>query len=266
MIIYNENGKFSFVFLSLEDVIMKKKINNIDVNYTFHDIGSDITLVFLHGWGQNIQMMQPLENFYVEKFNTLLLDLPGFGESSEPDHPWTVYEYASFLHEFLNLFSIQKVILLGHSFGGKVSLVYASMYPVQKLVCFGSPYCKEMKKLPFKNRLYKSFKKVIFLRPIAKIMKNFVGSKDYKNASEIMRGVLVQTVNLDIAEDVKKITCPTLFIWGSLDTAVPVSRAYELEKLVLDSGVVVYEGATHYAYLERLHEVHNVLDSFFEVR
>lgn len=256
----------SSLFRGLEGITMKKKVNNVLVNYVYQNIKADTTLVFLHGWGQNIQMMKPLQDFYVEKFNTLVLDLPGFGESEEPKHAWTVYEYATFLHDFLLSFSIQKVILVGHSFGGKVALVYSSLYSVEKLVCFGSPYCKEMKKLPFKNMVYKKFKKIFFLRPIANIMKNYIGSSDYKNASEVMRGVLVQTVNLDITEDVRKITCPTLFIWGSLDTAVPLSRAYELEELVKDSGVVVYEGATHYAYLERICDVHNVLDSFFEVR
>ena len=64
----------------------------------------------------------------------------------------------------------------------------------------------------------------------------------------------------------KKIKCPTLLVWGTLDTAVPISRAYELEQLIPDSGVVTYDGATHYAYLERLSEVIRVLDSFFGCR
>ena len=44
-----------------------------------------------------------------------------------------------------------------------------------------------------------------------------------------------------------------------------LNRAYELEKLINDAGVVVYEGATHYAYLERLGSLISVLDSFFKV-
>ena len=78
-----------------------------------------------------------------------------------------------------------------------------------------------------------------------------------------MREILVKTVNLDISEDVKRISCPTLIIWGSLDEAVPLDRAYELEKLISNAGVVVYEGCTHYAYLERLGQTISVLRSFF---
>ena len=77
-----------------------------------------------------------------------------------------------------------------------------------------------------------------------------------------MRKIMVEHVNLDLTEEVKKINCPTLLVWGTMDTAVPVERAYELEKLIKDAGVVIYEGCTHYAYLERLNQTINVLWNF----
>lgn len=245
---------------------MEKQVSGITINYQFFSSDSDTLVVFLHGWGQNISMMEPVEKFYRSFFNTLILDLPGFGKSEEPKRVWTVYDYADFIHDFVSSFSISKLIFVGHSFGGKISLVYASKYQLEKLVCFGSPYCKELTKLPFKNRVYKQMKKIPFLKIFTKMMQSYVGSMDYRNASEKMRGVLVSTVNTEIIEDVKKIKCPTLLVWGSLDTAVPISRAYELEQMIPDSGVVEFEGATHYAYLERIHEVIRVLDSFFGCR
>lgn len=244
---------------------MKKKIMNVDINYIYEDVKSDITLVFLHGWGQNIEMMKPLSNNFNKIFNTLVIDLPGFGDSDEPDYEWTVFEYAKAIHELILSLGIKKVSLLGHSFGGKVSLVYASMYKVEKLVCFGSPYCQEVEKLPLKNRIYKGLKKLPGMSKFANYMKKHVGSTDYRNASEVMRGVLVKSININLTEEVKKIKCPTLLIWGSNDEAVGVNRAYELEKLIKDSAVILYEGATHYAYLERINEVVSVLNSFFEV-
>ena len=67
-----------------------------------------------------------------------------------------------------------------------------------------------------------------------------------------MRNILVKHVNYDITEKIKKIKCPTFIIWGENDTAVPVSDAYELERLIPDSGLSVYNNCTHYAYLENL--------------
>lgn len=244
---------------------MKKTINNVDINYIYEDVKSDVTLVFLHGWGQNIEMMTPLSKNFNKVYSTLIVDLPGFGSSSEPDFEWTVFDYANAIHKLIEELDIKKVALLGHSFGGKISLVYASLYKVEKLVCFGSPYCPEVEKLPLKNRIYKKLKTLPGMRGIANYMKKHVGSTDYRNASEIMRGVLVKSININLTDEVKKIKCPTLLIWGSNDEAVNVSRAYELEKLIKDSAVILYEGATHYAYLERIGEVVSVLNSFFEV-
>ena len=80
----------------------------------------------------------------------------------------------------------------------------------------------------------------------------------------MMRDILVDTVNLDITEDVKKITCPTLIVWGSNDEQVSIEDAYLLEKLIKDAGVVEYPGCSHYAYLENLGQTINVLNSFLK--
>ena len=92
--------------------------------------------------------------------------------------------------------------------------------------------------------------------------KKHIGSTDYRNASPIMRQILVEHVNYDITEEVKKIKCPTLIVWGTNDEEVDISRAYELESLINDAGLVVYEGCTHYAYLENLNQTIKVINSF----
>lgn len=243
---------------------MEKKIKGININYINYGNEKGESIVFLHGWGQNIQMMEPLGNNFVKDYNILIVDLPGFGKSEEPKDVWTVYDYCECIRELLKSLNIENPILVGHSFGGKISLVYASKYKVKKLVALASPFCKEQKKVPLKTKVYKFIKKVPVLNLLEPVVKKMVGSKDYQNASEMMRKILVCTVNTELYEDLPKIKCPTLLIWGTNDTAVPINRAYELEKIIKDAGVVKYEGATHYAYLERLYEVLKVLEVFFK--
>ena len=60
----------------------------------------------------------------------------------------------------------------------------------------------------------------------------------------------------------KKITCPTIIIWGTLDEAVPLQDAYELESLLKDAAVIEYEGCTHYAYLEDLGRTVRIIKNF----
>lgn len=239
---------------------MIKHIKNVDINYIDYNEGEN-TIVLLHGWGQNIEMMRPIGDRLTNN-HIVIVDLPGYGQSQEPDYVWTIYDYVECIKELLDSLNISKPILIGHSFGGKICLVYASKYDTEKLILFGSPYKKEVTKLSLKTKLLKTAKKIPGLNKLEGFAKKHIGSTDYKNASEMMRKILVSTVNLDITEDVKKIKCPTLIIWGTLDEAVPVSDAYELEKLIPDAGVVVYEGCSHYAYLERLNQVVNVLQVF----
>jgi pimeloyl-ACP methyl ester carboxylesterase len=237
-------------------------IDGVNINYVRYGNKNGTPLVLLHGWGQNIEMMKPVGDYFVKTNDIVILDLPGYGKSSEPPFAWTVEDYANMVKKVLDKLKIEKPILIGHSFGGKISLYYASLYPVEKLILFASPYRKEIKNVPLKVKILKKLKKVPFLNKFENFAKKHIGSTDYKNASPRMREILVKTVNLDITENVKKITSPTLIFWGTNDQAVNIQSAYELESLIKDAGVVVYEGATHYAYLEHLTEVVRVIKTF----
>ena len=113
-----------------------------------------------------------------------------------------------------------------------------------------------------KTKVLKGLKKVPGINKLEGFAKKHIGSTDYKNASPMMREIMVEHVNTDITEEIKKIKASTLLIWGTLDEAVPLEEAYEIEKLLDDAGVVVFEGCTHYAYLENLARTVNVLRNF----
>lgn len=237
-------------------------INEVKINYIDYGNDSGIPLVLLHGWGQNIEMMRPIGDKFQKEYRIIIIDLPGYGNSMEPTYSWSVKDYCDAIHKLLKILKVDNPILIGHSFGGKISLLYASKYAVRKLVLFGSPYKPEITKLSLKTKVLKKLKKVPILNNLEEWAKRHIGSIDYKSASPRMREILVKTVNLDISEEIKKISCPTLIIWGSLDEAVPLERAYELEKIISNAGVVVYDGCTHYAYLERLGQTISILRSF----
>lgn len=243
---------------------MIKTINKVNINFEDYGNNEGESIVLLHGWGQNIEMMKPLGDKLKKNNRIIIIDLPGFGKSTEPDYVWNLNDYVDMLKKLLDDLKIKNPILIGHSFGGKISLLYASKYKVKKLILFGSPYKQEIKKDSTKTKILKSLKKVPVLNKLEGFAKKHIGSTDYRNATETMRKVLVEHVNLDITNEVKKIKCPTIIIWGTNDEAVDVSTAYELEELIDNAGVVIYEGCTHYAYLERLNQTVNVIKSFLE--
>ncbi len=237
---------------------MFKKIRNTKVNYKQYGEGEDIVL--LHGWGQNIEMMKPLGDNFSDKYRITIIDLPGFGLSEEPDIAYTIFDYTDVVHELLNKLKIKNPIIMGHSFGGRIAIVYASKYDVNKLVLFGSP-CVRDNKRNAKQSILKTFSKIKFLSPLAEFAKKHIGSEDYRNASPMMRDILVKTVNQDLSDCAREIKCSTLLIWGENDQAVSVEEAKEIEKLIKDSALVVLPG-THYCYLENLNQVVNIIYNF----
>ena len=239
------------------------KYRNININYIRYGNPNGQTVVLLHGWGQNIEMMKPIGDRLVDN-DVIILDLPSHGKSDEPKEVWDLKDFVDMIHELLNTLNIKNPILIGHSFGGKISLLYASKYPVKKLILFGSPFKVKKNPQSLKVRTLKKLKTLPGLNKVAEVMKKHIGSTDYRNASPMMRDILVRHVNTDITENVKKINCPTIIIWGTNDAAVPIEDAYELETLIKDSAVIPYEGCTHYAYLERLNQTVSIIQNFIK--
>lgn len=238
---------------------MKINIQNIDVNYIQYGEGKDVLL--LHGWGQNIAMMKPVGDALCDRFRITILDFPGFGETEEPKEIWNIEKYSLLLEMFVKKVNVKKPIVIGHSFGGRVAIHYSSHNPIEKLILFGSPCIRIQKELPLKVRLLKAMKKLPGMNSVGEYMKRFIGSRDYKAASPIMRQTLVEVVNEDLSKYAREIEEPTLLIWGENDTEAPLADAKELEKLMIDAALIVLPG-THYAYLENLPNVISILNNF----
>ena len=237
------------------------KYNDIFINYVEYGEKSKKTIVLLHGWGQNIEMMKPIGDALSNKYHIVIIDLPGFGSSDEPKTAYTIYDYYDVVKYVLDKLKIKNPVMCGHSFGGRISIIYSALEKVDKLILLSAPFKKRIEKLSLKVKILKSLKKVPLLNKLEGFAKKHIGSTDYKNSSEIMRKILVNTVNTDLEEYVKKIKCSTILIAGEFDTAVPLDEMKEYENLIEDSALIVYPNATHYAYLENLGQTVSIIDN-----
>ena len=238
---------------------MRIKVKNVNVNYIQYGEGKDIVL--LHGWGQNIEMMKPIGDNFCDRFRITIIDFPGFGKSEEPDYDWSISDYSLMLEELIKKLDIKKPIVMGHSFGGRVAIRYSANNPIEKLVLFGSPCIRIQEKLPLYVVVLKKLKQLPGLNSFGEYMKKYIGSRDYKAASPLMRKVLVNTVNEDLSSYARNIEEPTLLIWGDRDTEAPLNDARQLEKIMIDAALIILPGS-HYAYLENLGRVVTILNNF----
>lgn len=232
-------------------------------------------LLLLHGWGANIQLMQPLgERLAALGYTVYIPDLPGFGASAPPPAAWTVPDYAQFVRAYLDAHGLERVGLFGHSFGGRIGLVLGAEHP-DRLVKIaladaagiltpqsGGASARLRVYKAIRDGLYKVGAKGLADGLRARYNARY-GSADFNAASGVMRETFVKVVNQDLRPYAPRITLPTLLFWGDQDEDTPLWQGRELEKLIPDAGLIVYEGAGHYSYLERLAETAKTVDYFF---
>ena len=250
---------------------MEKTIQLSGLNFHYTVQGEGSPIILMHGWGCNLTTLQSVEKVAMENHTVYNVDFPGFGESQEPSQVWGVEEYTQLIEQFVKAENIENPILLGHSFGGRVGILYSSRNKVNKLILVDAAGVKPRRSLKyyFKVYTYKLGKKLMPLiygkeRAQQRIdaMRAKRGSSDYNNASPMMRAILSKVVNEDLKEKMPLIKAPTLLIWGENDTATPLRDAKIMERLIPNAGLVSFPGCGHYSFLDNPFQFAAVLRSF----
>ena len=254
---------------------MNKTVMGLNINYI--ERGEGDLVVLLHGWGSNITLFEQSVAILERKYKVVAMDMPGFGESEEPKEPWDVDNYVDFVLEFLKDYNPSKITVLGQSFGGRVIIKMCSRelpFEIQKVILVDAAGVKPKKTLKqkTKQKIYKATKSIYSSDMVQKMFPDALenlrkrnGSADYNAASPVMRQTLVKVVNEDLCHLMPNVKAPTLLVWGTLDDATPLSDALLMEKLMPEAGLVKFEGAGHYSFLECAAQFGRVLASFMNI-
>ena len=240
---------------------MKISVKGLNIEYS--DRGKGDAVVILHGWSQEKAPYVPLSDVISEGYRAIAPDLPGFGGSDEPPEAWDVDRFADIISEFIVSLGLKTVILMGHSYGGRVIIKLASRenlpFEISKIILVDAAGVLPKRGLDYKIKVsaYKIGKKIMLSPPMKKMFPKAVekwqkkqGSADYSAASPVMRGCLVKAVNEDLTPLFGKIKNEVLLIWGTLDDATPLSDGLLMEKNMPDAGLVKIEGAGHFSWLD----------------
>lgn len=227
----------------------------------------------MHGWGSEHSALSTFERVGREQHEVFNLDLPGFGKSQEPPTPWGVEEYTQMLEEFVKEMGIENPIVLGHSFGGRIAILYASRNPVERLVLVDAAGVKPRRSLTQLISIY-YYKFARWILPhiykkdkaeeLIEKMRSTRGSADYRNASPMMRKVMVKAVNSDLRRAMPLIQAPTLLLWGENDTATPMRDAHIMNKLIKNSTLVSFPGAGHFSFIDNPFQASAVVRRFIQ--
>lgn len=101
---------------------------------------------------------------------------------------------------------------------------------------------------------------IFWRRGLRKRMYSFIGS-DHLNTGKL-KETFLKIISEDISASAKKITTPTLLIWGESDTETPLSDGKKLAGLIADCKLKVISDAGHFVHKENSQEVAKLVQEF----
>jgi pimeloyl-ACP methyl ester carboxylesterase len=205
----------------------------------------------LHGWARSHRDFDAvLAPPGAPPLRAVALDLPGFGVSPPPAEAWGAAAYAEALAPVLDDMDA-PVVVLGHSFGGRVAVHLATQRPdaVRALVLTGVPLLHPLDR---RSRVAVGYKLVRRLHRMGVVSDRALeaarqrhGSADYKAAQGIMRQVHVRAVNETYEAQLDAVRCPVHLVWGADDTVVPVEVAQRALARLAQGDLATYPGVGH---------------------
>lgn len=223
-------------------------------------------VVAMHGWARDRKDFAAA----FEGLDALSLDLPGFGQSPEPPDAWSSAQYGERIAEFLRSDVGQPVVLVGHSFGGRVAVRVAANHPdlVSSVVLTGAPIARPprpaVKPKPG-YRLVRWLNKVgVVSDDRLEAARQKYGSTDYARAQGVMRQVLVGVLSEDYEPDVRRVTCPVRLVWGGEDRDVPMDVAELAASQFSDARLRVVDGVGHLLPTQRPEALREEIDKLLE--
>jgi pimeloyl-ACP methyl ester carboxylesterase len=288
---YGRRGRAEWLDIPWARHQHRMRIDGRDANFV--DIGEGPAVIFIHGLGASWQSW--LENIpeFSRDRRVVAMDLPGFGCSDLPEHDISIEHYADWTFRLLDELGIERGTIVGNSMGGFIAADMAIRQPerVQRLALvsaavFWQEYRRAQPLVELARRsdaiVARALTRVtddVATRPRLRSWAMATAGFRYPHlierqlAHELVRSArrtdgylpaLEALADFPLEEELPKISCPALIVWGAQDTLVPVKDAKRLEALIPDSRRVVFERTGHVAMLERPERFNALLRAFLD--
>jgi len=227
--------------LALKTITLENKI--FDINYNIINPQNKKTIIFLHGWGSNKEIMAQAFSNYFKDFKHIYIDMPGFGKSSNK-YILKTEDYKDIIAKFLQTINIKydNSIILGHSFGGKIATL---LNPALLILVSSAGIIEEKStKTLLTIRMAKIFNK-FGLNKVTKLLR----SSDVNMMSENMYETFKNVVDEDFSLYFKNFKNKTLIFWGDNDTATSLQSGKTIHSFIQNSDFFSYDG-DHFFFLK----------------
>ena len=234
------------------------------------------TIFILHGWAvasgnANQEKWQPFIDQLENAGHTVVfLKIPGL--SAPLNTVWNLDDFVCWLsQEIQERAQNQKIVLLGHSFGGQIAVKYVAQNPkhIEKLILLDSAGIKDTApKAVIKRAVFLVAAKVgrvIFTSDFMRsVLYKLAKESDYKNAPPLLRRTMSNILDAEVVADLPKISVPTKIIWGENDTVTPVKHAHQMHVLITNSQLSLIADARHSPQFTHTTQTAEVVQEFLK--
>lgn len=236
------------------------RIDGRQINYWIRKEGlikGKEVILFIHGAGGGQYTWSYQKGFFEKRFNPLIIELPGHGESGGEGED-EIIKYAEHVYAFLKVMRLLKVTLIGHSMGGAIVQTLTLTHPevISKIVLVGTgarlrvfPMILDGIKDNFEETVRKMARFAYSRKTSSDLIEKGI-SEMMKCRPEILYGDFLACDRFDIMEEVKKINLPTLVLCGDEDELTPVNYSQFLHHQIKGSKLEILPNAGHMVMME----------------
>jgi pimeloyl-ACP methyl ester carboxylesterase len=224
-------------------------------------------VIFLHGFGASLHTWEPWATELQTRLRVVRFDLPGSGLSSpDPSGDYSDARSLQVITALMDKVGITEASLVGNSIGGRIAWTFAAIHPerVNKLVLvspdgFASPgfeYGKrpdvpatvKLMRYTLPRPLLRMSLKPAYADPSLltdQLVSQYHDLMLAPGSRDAMISRMEQTVLVDPVPLLKRITAPTLLVWGEQDAMIPLTNSAEYLKAIPSSRLVALGGLGH---------------------
>jgi len=258
----------------------------------FRVAGSGPALLLIHGVGCNSKSWEPVHAKLAQRFTVIAPDLLGHGESDKPHADYSLPAFANGMRDLLAVLGIDRVTVVGHSFGGGVAMQFAYQYPelVERIVLVNAGGVSKDVSLALRlAAMPMGAEALAMLRapgvmPVIRGFGRAVGAvlgstrlgRDVTDVVEMLEGfqdpaglaAFARTLRSVVDASGQYVTMldrsylvqsvPVQIIWGEDDLIIPVDHAHTAHAAIPGSRMEIFEDSGHMPF-------HDHPDRFVEV-
>ncbi len=248
---------------------MQVIVDNLMTSYSSE--GKGPVVLMLHGWGDSKETFDSLAKELASTYCVVRVDLPGFGGTEAPPIAWGLDDYSSWVEDFVSKLKVESIYaVVGHSNGGAIAIKSLSQGYIdsKKLVLLASAGIRS--KDSTKKIVNKAIAKIGKVSTVwlPKNIRQKLRSKMYKTmGSDILVAPHLEesfkkVVSEDILEQAKKITVPTLIIYGDEDTYTPPAFGKLFRDNILGSKFIILPKVGHFVQQDAEESVNQAVKDF----